>query len=180
MSDSLNALKTWSPSTAEQNFGNDWLSNMHQVYLPDAIDAWPQGPVWWLFIVLVVSGGLVWLRQQLQRWQNNAYRRQGLQQLGKLKTGIINGDVKALRQLPELLRQVALVAWPRRQIVPLVGDAWLAFLSKHHSVKPPAVLAELAYLPDADLHNIDSQQAQDILDWCQQWITGHRTYHDHF
>ena len=74
-------------------------------------------PVGWCVLVLL----LLWLGWRFwKRWQANAYRREALRELGEIET--------APERLPELLKRVALVAYPRAEVAELSGDAWLGFL----------------------------------------------------
>ena len=171
MSAQSHSATVWQP--AQSNFGNDWLSSMHEVWLPQALSGWPPGPlVWWVLAMLILYlGNKLW--QKYQHWNKNAYRRAAIQQLQRLQHNINEKNLHAWRQLPSLIRQVALVTWPRSKIVPLIGDDWLQFLSQTCAMPTPAMFTQLAYLSDSALQKLSQPQQQQIITWCQHWITKH-------
>ncbi|MEV8465636.1 DUF4381 domain-containing protein [Fluviibacterium sp. DFM31] len=77
----------------------------------------------WIWLSLAVLAALVWLGWRAARhWQANAYRRAALKELDAA------GDDPA--KVADILRRAALVAYPRRKVVGLLGPDWLAFLSE--------------------------------------------------
>ncbi len=108
------------------------LSNLQDIVMPEAVSWWPLAPGWYgiafLLLVFAVWGTL----RRLRSYRRNAYRRQALQALQVL--GAASGDPetrgRVLADVAELLRRVALSAYPRRRIVGLTGEAWLAFLDE--------------------------------------------------
>ena len=125
------------------------LDRLHDIVLPASVAWWPPAPGWYLAFALLLTG-MIWLcRLQWRRWRANAYRRAAIRALARCDT---------LAAVAELLRRTALAAWPREQIVPLSGAAWLDFLDRSAGTRdfatgPARVLAVVAYdssiAPDA-------------------------------
>ena len=83
----------------------------------------------------------------------------------------------ALRQLPELVKRTALVAFPRAEVASLSGAAWLSFLDRtgHTTVFTRGrgqLLSELAYDPRL-MTQLDSSAVEELFTIVRQWIHGH-------
>jgi len=172
------------PASAERadflllNFGNDWLSNMHEIGLPEAVSWLSWTPFSAGLLLLLLLGGLRALWRYCGAWCQNQYRRQArqqLQQLHALRTQ--QGQrVAAAQGLAQLVRQVALTAWPRGDVAALLGDAWLDFLhtTGGGAEAVPELLAQLSSLPASHLEQLSGVQWQALIDWTDQWIRCHR------
>ncbi|MEM6657851.1 MAG: DUF4381 domain-containing protein [Pseudomonadota bacterium] len=95
---------------------------LNEVPAPPPVAMTPQTPGWFILALLfVVMAG--WLGIGLWRhWRSNAYRRAALAALTAA------GDDAV--EIATILRRTALVAYPRAEIVPLSGEAWLNFLDQ--------------------------------------------------
>ncbi|MFK3823505.1 DUF4381 domain-containing protein [Pseudomonas yamanorum] len=144
------------------------IEQLKELGLPAPVSYWPQTWGWWvmlglLAIALLVLGVRAWLR-----WRRNAYRREALARLNVIED---------LRELPELLKRVALsmpLAPEEHQRVPtLSGADWQAFLLRHGGTAVPEdfsrQLASLAY-GSAD---VSSAQREQLLAQCKTWVEHH-------
>lgn len=167
------------PDFIVTNFGNDWLTNLHELSLPAAISSLPNGPLWWALVVIGIwfLGHALW--QRYVHWCDQLYRRQALSQLSELQAlwQQPTSRVQASRELVTLLKRVALTAWPRVDVAAKVGAAWLDFLTRTTklSTVPPTILGELAYLTESQLQQITTEQWQESIAWVQDWIREHET-----
>ena len=165
------------PDFIRTNFGNDWLTNLHEVSLPGAISFLPSGPLLWALLVIGMwlLGHALWWRYV--NWCDQQYRRQALSKLSELQALWQQpaSRVQASQELVILLRRVALTAWPRVDVAAKVGAAWLDFLTRTTKVStaPPNILGELAYLPESQLQQITTEQWQESIAWVQDWIREH-------
>jgi len=109
----------------------DPLASLHPLREPPPIGWWPPAPGWWLLALLVVVGLLVIMWWSWRRYRAGAYRRQALAQLENLRTRYQReSDSSAyLAQANALLKSVALVVHPRRDVAAVSGADWLAFLN---------------------------------------------------
>lgn len=160
------------PSFITPDFGNDWLTNMHEVALPDTVGWLPSAPIWWLLAGLLVLKLLHWGWLGYVHWCDNLYRRQALQQLLLLQ----EADRRVIaRELPALIRRVALSAWSRPLVASLSGPAWYRFLSQSSSsAEPPESLQYLCYWPEEKLAELEEEEWQRLLAWSRGWIKRHR------
>jgi hypothetical protein len=163
-----------------EDFGNEWMSNLEEIGVPDPVPFTPQTAGWYLLAGLLAIGA-VWLAWRFfKKWRKNAYRREALHELAEIE-GLLAGDGsqgEALQSLPELLKRVALVAYPRARVAELSGEAWLGFLdgtvgSTEFSQGVGRVLPDLAYDPGT-AGQITSQEAKDLISLVGAWIRHHR------
>lgn len=144
------------------------IEQLKELSLPAPVSYWPQTWGWGVLLGISVTAVLVLAARHWLRWRRDAYRREALACLNELTD---------LRQLPEILKRVALsmpLTAQEHQCVPtLSGAQWQAFLQRHCNERLPedlsSQLAELAY--GAALTAL--QQAQ-LLARCKAWVEHHR------
>lgn len=158
------------------------LNQLQDIQLPEPIGWWPLSFAWWilLFMLVSIAVGLTWyLREQKKR---NAYRKEALQRLKTLNNSEntrLSPNQQAI-EINQLLKQVALTAYPRTEVAQLNGQAWLDFLAKSAKhIVPPTDLKQcmqLAYQPPSHSQT-ELKQAQQQLNslkrYANQWIKGH-------
>jgi len=139
----------------------DPLANLHPLREPTLIGWWPPAPGWWLLGGIAVLCLLAMLWFCMRRYRANAYRRQALAQLQRMRDAY-ERDQDASQYsagLNALLKSVALRAYPQRAIAASSGKQWLQFLnsqvSKTELFGPDFVTA--AYrrdCPDMDMEQL--------------------------
>ena len=150
----------------------DPLAALHPLREPLAVGWWPPAPGWWLLAALLLAALLVLAWYALRRYRANAYRRRALARLRQL-AALYEQQPDPLPFLAEtnaLLKSVALLAYPRREVAASSGADWLAFLNS--GLAPPE------QFPDAFLHgayqpgctDIDTDQ---VLRAASSWIRRH-------
>lgn len=158
------------------DFGNDWLSNAHEISLPDSVSYVPQTQVLvWLSLlglILLVYGGWTLLR----RHQALRYQRQALTELQSIGEKTHVGSHDAVARIPELLKQVAFSVWPRSELIVLDTHAWLNLWRATSTTAPPEVIAAIGYRSAEQLETLSAEQRAEILAWALHWISGHRDY----
>ena len=151
----------------------DPLAQLHPLREPLPVGWWPPAPGWWLLALLLLVLGLTLGWYLLRRYRARAYRRQALAQLARLKLQYQqHGDeLQFIAGANALLKSVALVAYPRREVAASSGADWLAFLNSAagQEAQFPAGFASGAYLPRG--HGIDINQLQRSA---ATWIRRHR------
>jgi len=82
------------------------IDQLKELALPAPVSYAPQTWGWWLLLaVLLLAALLIGLRRYWQ-WRRDRYRREALARLAQLRSR--SDDLNALRELPELLKRVAL------------------------------------------------------------------------
>ncbi|MBK5534717.1 DUF4381 domain-containing protein [Pseudomonas sp. TH08] len=82
------------------------IEQLKELGLPAPVSYAPQTWGWWVLLaVLILLALVVCVRRHLQ-WRRDQYRREGLARLAQLRDR--SDDLSALRELPELLKRVAL------------------------------------------------------------------------
>ncbi|MHC8314229.1 DUF4381 domain-containing protein [Pseudomonas sp. LB3P31] len=150
------------------------IEQLQEIALPAPVSYVPQTWGWWVLLVLVIAAVLLLSARRYWQWRRDRYRREALLRLAQLRSR--SNDLSALRELPELLKRVAL-SMPPQGVTALGGKEWQAFLERHISQPLPAdfsqQLATLAYAPDATLQAIPTEQRQHLFDTCQLWVERH-------
>jgi hypothetical protein len=102
---------------------------LYDIHPPAPVPFWPPAPGWWIVAILLISGVGWWCWYY---YFSQAFKRIALKKLKQLhKDYQRSGDATQLAmELSILLRRVALVRFPRRQVANLIGAAWLQFLDK--------------------------------------------------
>ena len=120
-----------------------------------------------LVLALALAGYL------LRRYRARAYRRVALGQLARLHAAYQQqGDaLQFIAQTNALLKSVALVSYPRREVAASTGADWLAFLNSAagQDAHFPAGFASGAYLRRSPGIDVDQLQRS-----AATWIRRHR------
>lgn len=148
------------------------LSRLHDIVAPPPVSWWPPAPGWdivgaAILILLIWSAWhlIVW-------WRKNAYRREALTLLRVLPV-----DSSGLLQVDEILKRVALSAFPREQVASLSGVAWLEFLDQTESSKEfvegtGRVLGEAPYVS-----NVPQGDVGEVIAAAEHWVRRHKEPH---
>lgn len=157
-------------------FGNQWLSNAHEIILPDTLSWFPQAPAWaWLgMLVLMIALCCVW--NGWLTYRSRHYQRQALQYCEQWLSSNQTASPAVLVRYPELLKQVAHCVWPRDDLVPLSTHDWQRFWQNTSLLVPPAQLSTLAYRSESQLKALTADECQQLWAWCRDWIEHHRAF----
>lgn len=154
------------------------LDQLKDIHTPDAIGLWPPAIGWYLVLifliaVLVLAGVMLW-----RRWQQNAYRRAALRECDEIEREITAGsDCRAAAiRIATLLKRTALSVFPRGEVAPLSGDAWILFLESNasetrFSIASSQLLIEASFRESPPDNQSDVAQ---LLIEARQWIRKHQ------
>lgn len=151
------------------------IGQLKELGLPAPVSYAPQTWGWWVLLaVLVLAAVLIGVRRYRQ-WRRDQYRREALLRLAQLRER--SDDLNALRELPELLKRVA-ISMPASTSVAALSEAdWQRFLQQHSKKPLPddfsEQLAQLAYAPDDTLRALPAPQRLALFDTCQHWVERH-------
>ncbi|WP_027524903.1 DUF4381 domain-containing protein [Bradyrhizobium sp. Ec3.3] len=142
--------------------------------LPREVSLWPQTWEARLAIVLLLAAIVagVWRFVHLRRV--NRYRREALAELDRIEHARNSGASELLSKLTVLVRRTALAAFPREQVAPLVGPAWLSFLDRSYGGEEFSdgvgrLLASGPYRQSPP----DDAELRSLLRLVRHWIGGH-------
>lgn len=151
------------------------LDRLHDIADVAPVGWWPAAPFWyWVLAVLAVWVAYSTVRL-VGRWRKNAYRRLALAELQVLQTQASVETNATMIAVSQLLKRVALVAYPRQRVAPLSGQEWLEFLDKTASTSPSFVTEPVCRLGSASVQTVDcsSDEIKVVIDVAQSWIKHH-------
>jgi hypothetical protein len=82
------------------------IEQLKEIALPAPVSYAPQTWGWWVLLALLVIALLLVSARRYWQWRRDRYRREALVRLAQLQKR--SDDLNALRELPELLKRVAL------------------------------------------------------------------------
>ena len=152
----------------------DPVAGLIDIPLPREVSLWPQ--TWEarlataLLLVAIVTS--VWRFARYRRV--NRYRREALAELNAVRRSSADDRSDRLARLSMLVRRTALAAFPREQVAPLTGPAWLAFLDRRYGGQEfsKGVGRLLVNGPYRQIPP-DDAELQSLVDLVRRWIRGH-------
>lgn len=140
------------------------LEKLNDIVRPQPVSWLPQ--TWgWFALALLLLALIAWaLWQRHRHCVANRYRREALAEIDRLA-----GTPGAVPGIAEVLKRVALNAWPRAETAALSGAAWLAFLKRHGFSGEAAarILDDREYQAGSELAEAE---AQDFANEARRWI----------
>jgi len=152
----------------------DPVAGLIDIPLPREVGLWPQ--TWEArlatVLLLMVVVASVWRFAHYRRV--NRYRREALAELNAVRRSSAADRSDLLARLSVLVRRTALAAFPREQVAPLTGPAWLAFLDHSYGGKAfsKGVGRLLVSGPYRQIPP-DDAELQSLVDLVRRWIRGH-------
>ena len=172
----------------DSNFGNSKLTGIQEITLPEPISYVPHTIGWKILLVVIVIAALVFGYNRYRHWQANRYRTFALQRLAEIEQAVQVPETRlrsgamplglSLADLPVLVKQTALQAFPRDEIAQLSGERWLEFLDRSCDTQEftqgvGQLLPQLAYQSASALANLPEQRISNLIDLIRQWIKNH-------
>lgn len=139
----------------------------------------PQTWGWLALLLILLAITVFWGVRRWLRWQRDLYRREALARLDIIGQELGEGEhrLAALRELPELLKRVALSMPDAPSVAALGGAEWQAFLLERSPSPLPegfaTQLSTIAYAPDAQVLALVDSEVHVLLATCRQWIEAH-------
>lgn len=151
------------------------LAQLRDIHLPSPVDWWPPAPGWWLLAAVVLAALVALIVLLVRRRRRRRYRRIALREARALfaRWQQHNNTPAYLQAVNRLLKQTALVAYPRQQVASLNGPDWLGFLDaklrRPRFTEPD--LRDFAALYQAEPQGLAPETLHDAA---QLWIRRHR------
>ena len=150
----------------------DPLAKLHPLREPELIGWWPLAPGWWLLVVLALLCVAALTYFMVRRYRAKAYRRRALTQLQQLHQAYQADDdaSRYIGQINALLKSVALISYPHREVAACNGEEWRVFLnsSMNGTEQFQATFVTAAY--QRDCPDMDMAQVHRVA---QTWIKRH-------
>ncbi len=157
------------------------LDRLHDILGPAPVSWWPPASGWYWVMAFALIFLVAFALKSFIRWQHNRYRREALPELARLETALKIQDQRAatMLALSELLKRVALTAFPREQVATLTGKPWFEFLDHTGSNAAfsnglGATLENAIYDPRT-VAALDEQKIQELTQAVRHWIKNHQT-----
>ncbi|WP_207888296.1 DUF4381 domain-containing protein [Pseudomonas sp. 30_B] len=157
------------------------IDQLRELALPaPAASYWPQTWGWLALALLLLALLVAWGVWRYLRWRRDRYRREALARLDELVQALEDpqGRLAALRELPLLLKRVALSMPGGEVAAQLGGSPWQSFLQRHGPAPLPADFAQrlalLAYAPAERVATLADHEVHALLGASRQWIEAHR------
>lgn len=156
------------------------LKKLNDIVLPAPVSFMPQ--TWgWLALAFILLALIAWaVLRRHRHYVANRYRREALAELARIEVTLGGAAERgqAIMHIAELLKRVALTAWPRTATASLTGKAWLAFLKQHDGGDFSAgsaarFLDDLEYHPRDGLAGVDESDARQFAGLARRWIERH-------
>ena len=153
---------------------DDPVAGLVDIPLPHEVSLWPETWASRIAVVVLLVTAVVAIWRFISYRRANRYRREALAELTRITSAPDTAPNELAAQLSLLVRRTALAAFPRQQIAPLNGAAWLAFLDRssggtEFSRGPGRWLASAPY---ARTGPNDSQRPE-LIELTRRWIRGH-------
>jgi len=156
------------------------LQRLHEIVAPAPASWVPQTVGWYVLGVLLLLGLTWWAVLWYRRRRANRYRGVALAELDRIRrlAAQPSSRIHALRDLPVLVKRVALSFGPRTRVASLAGDDWLHFLDgtlggDEFSRGAGRLLAGFGYWPEARLETLEQPELDACLDLVGRWISRH-------
>ena len=104
------------------------LAKLRDVHLPPPLDWWPLAPGWYVVATFVLISVIILSIVVRRHYVHGRSKRQALRLLTLYQQQDANSQISCAR-ISELLKRVALMYYPRKQVAGLQGEAWLTFLN---------------------------------------------------
>ena len=153
----------------------DALSKLRDIHLPDPIGIWPLAPGWYILGILLFLSCFYGAFILHRYYRNTRARKKALFLLDSYQCEFSknNNPQRACSQIAELLKRVALVYFPRKEVAHLQGEKWLIFLEDtSKNINFIALREELTIIPFRK--KVDSCDLAPLFMAARQWIKQRR------
>ncbi|MGO0306539.1 DUF4381 domain-containing protein [Endozoicomonas acroporae] len=157
------------------------LDQLRPNYLPDPVGLWPPAIGWWLLALIGIALMVLVTVYGWRCWQKNRYRSEALLQARKIHADYqVHQSLHRLaNESNELLKRVALHAFPANKVAGLSGTSWCQFLADTGDM--PDFLNHSAFnnhrynpqIPLTPNHGTPDEMPANVYKLTRQWIKRH-------
>lgn len=148
------------------------LDQLQPNHLPDPIGFWPPAIGWWIITVIAITFLALLTIQAHRRWKKNRYRSVALKQASEAfaKYQEHQSSHRFAHDCNELLKKVALRAFPKNDVAGLNGTLWSQFLAETGNTTE--FLNHSAFNNDRYNPNA-SMPTEELYELTRRWIKKH-------
>ncbi|WP_257264422.1 DUF4381 domain-containing protein [Endozoicomonas sp. ONNA2] len=157
------------------------LDQLRPNHLPDPVGLWPPAIGWWVLAFIGIALVTLVTFYFWRRWQKNRYRSEALLQARRIHADYqLHQSLHRLaNESNELLKRVALHAFPTGEVAGLSGACWSQFLADTGDI--PEFLNHSAfnndrYNPQIPLtlpHGTPDEMPANVYELTRRWIKRH-------
>ncbi|WP_257297030.1 DUF4381 domain-containing protein [Endozoicomonas sp. YOMI1] len=157
------------------------LDQLRPNHLPDPVGLWPPAIGWWLLALIGTALMVLVTVYSWRRWQKNRYRSEAQLQARKIQADYqVHQSLHRLaNESNELLKRVALHAFPKTKVAGLTGASWSQFLADTGDI--PEFLNHSAFnnhrynpqIPLTPPHSTPDEMSANVYALTRRWIKKH-------
>jgi hypothetical protein len=159
------------------------IEGLHEIALPEMVSYMPRTVGWLIVAVLLLALG-TWIAHRWKRFRRaNRYRGLALKRLAELERGfaVAQQRIGALTAVPQLVKRVALEAYPRKDVASLSEKSWLEFLDESYggtgfTEGPGRLLPVLSYVSPVAVQNIRDKAILELMELLKRWVKKHHRH----
>lgn len=144
----------------------DNLPELRDIHLPDGVSAFPPAYGWWVILVIIIGGILLYHFIKVIRIKSKK-----LYALRLLNNINCNNSLRAAAGMSEILRRICVYKYPQAAV--LSGQQWIDFLNLHTRNKLSSQSAQLLlnapYMPEGK-GGFEIADVVSLRIFCQKWI----------
>ncbi|MEK1941613.1 MAG: DUF4381 domain-containing protein [Pseudomonas sp.] len=155
------------------------ISQLKEIALPAPVSYMPQTWGWLVLLAALLIALTAFSAWRYWHWRRNRYRREALLRMAELERAFSTGEQRlaALRELPALLKRVALSIPGDASAASLSGEHWQTFLQDRSREPLPSdfsrQLAQLAYAPAGHLQAMPDELGRALFSRARRWVETH-------
>ncbi len=160
------------------DFGGERMWGLRELFLPGGTGWFPETIGWVYLSVLLLALTVIYCLHRYHHWKTQAYRRDAIKSLTLMRdelsqTSSMQTNPLSIRDLPRLLRLVALTSSTREQVTKLHGQSWINWLNTKagkqiFQVEDAEFLSQLAY---ANPDQIDLERSRHLITAVELWVS---------
>ncbi len=151
---------------------NEELAKLKEIALPEAVSYTPETLAWYILFAVIFLLLLFFLWKRYKRYKKNLYRKDALKDLSNIE------KEKVFRELPILVKRVALVFTEREKIASLSDQKWLEFSNTSYNGKgflsdTGKILIDLSYASSNKISKYTEDEIDALFNLITEWIKKH-------